>query len=149
MQDFTTGNVAKQLVLFSLPMLIGNIFQQFYSMADAVVVGRFCGGDALAAIGASMALVHFLIGALIGLTTGASVVISQCFGAKDEEKLKRAVSTSFIFLLGLSFVISAIGLIFTPTFLRWLDTPAEIIDMSADYLSVILAGMLFPIFYNV
>ena len=148
MQDFTKGNTAKQILLFSLPMLIGNIFQQFYSMADAFVVGRFIGGGALAAIGSSMALINFLIGALIGLTTGASVVISQCFGAKQEENLKRAVSTSIVFLAGLSVLISVIGFIFSPVFLRLLNTPSEIFDMSVSYLRVILSGILFPVFYN-
>lgn len=148
MQDFTKGNAAKQILLFSLPMLIGNIFQQFYSMADAFIVGRFVGGGALAAVGSSMALVNFLIGALIGLTTGASVVISQCFGAREEEKLKRSVSTSIIFLAGLSVLISVIGYIFTPVFLRLLDTPPEISDMAVSYLRVILGGITFPVFYN-
>lgn len=148
MQDFTKGNITKQILLFSLPMLIGNVFQQLYSMVDAMVVGRYVGGGALGAVGASMPLINFLVGALIGLTTGASVVISQFYGAKEEVQLKRSVSTSAVFLAGLSVVIAAIGVLFTPIFLRWLSTPEDIFDMAVGYLRICLGGMLFPIFYN-
>lgn len=148
MQDFTKGNITKQILFFSLPMLIGNVFQQLYSMVDAMVVGRYVSGGALGAVGASMPIINFLIGALIGLTTGASVVISQFYGAKEDEQLERAVSTSAIFLAALSIFIAVVGVVFAPTFLRWLDVPEDIFDMTVGYLRICLGGMPFPIFYN-
>ena len=148
MHDFTRGSIAKQLILFSLPMLIGNVFQQVYSMADAVIVGNFVSGNALAAVGVAMSVLNFLLGALVGLTTGASVVISQLFGAKQEGELRRAVSTSIVFLAELSLGISVIGFIFTPTILRLVGTPADIFNEAVIYQRILLACMVFPIFFN-
>ena len=82
MKDFTSGNITRQILLFSIPMLIGSLFQQTYMMVDAVVVGQFISGNALAAVGVSMTVLNFLLSASIGLTTGAAVVIAQFYGAK-------------------------------------------------------------------
>lgn len=148
MKDFTRGNVTKQILLFTIPMLIGNVFQQIYSMVDSVVVGRYVGGDALAAVGVGLNVLNFLLSVLIGLTTGASVVISQFYGAKQEEKLKQTVSTSIIFLAGLSLVVMAFGITLSPALLRMLDAPADIFDDGVLYMRVLMGGMIFPIFYN-
>jgi putative MATE family efflux protein len=148
LKDFTSGNAASQILKFSLPMLIGNVFQQVYSMADAIVVGRYVGGDALAAVGIAMNVTHFLVAALIGLTTGASVIISQFLGAKKHEELRRTVSTSVIFLAGLSLAISALGVALAPLTLRLLNAPQETLADAALYLRILMAGMAFPVFYN-
>lgn len=148
MRDFTKGNATRHIIAFSLPMLIGNIFQQVYSMVDTVVVGRYVSGKALAAVGTSASLLNFLLSLLIGLTTGASVVISQFYGAKQEEELRRTVSTSIIFLGALSVVVSLVGFVGAPFFLSLLDTPADILEDAVLYLRILMAGMLFPIFYN-
>jgi putative efflux protein, MATE family len=146
--DFTEGNAAKQILLFSIPMLIGNVFQQIYSMADAVVVGRYVGGTALAAVGVATNVVIFLLAALIGLTTGASVVISQFYGARQHANIKRAVSTSIVFLAGLSVVISVLGIVSSPLLLRLLNASPDIFDDSVLYLRVLMGGMIFPVFFN-
>ncbi len=148
MNDFTKGSIIQQLVSFSIPMLIGNVFQQLYSMVDAVVVGRYVSGTALAAVGVSMNVLNFLVAVLIGLTTGASVLISQFYGAKQREKLERTVSTSIVFLAVLSMVIAIVGIVFSPTFLHILNAPPEMMDDAVLYMRIIMAGMLFPIFYN-
>jgi putative MATE family efflux protein len=134
--------------MFSLPMLAGNVFQQIYSMADAIVVGRYVGGDALAAVGVAMNITHFLIAVLIGLTTGASVIISQFLGAKKHGELKRTVSTSIIFLAAFSLVISVLGVVLAPLMLRLLNAPQEIVADAVLYLRILMAGMVFPVFYN-
>lgn len=149
MQDFTRGKVTKQLASFALPMLIGNIFQQVYSMVDSMVVGRFVSGKALAAVGTSDMAVNFFIAVLIGLTTGASVVISQYYGAKDEENLSKTVSTSLIFLLGLSIVISVAGVALTPLFLQAMQVPGDILGDAIAYFRIIVGGLSFSMVFNV
>jgi len=148
MENFTKGNIAKQMVVFALPMLIGSLFQQLYGIVDAVVVGRFLGGNALAAVGVSVAAFGFLTAILIGLTTGASVVISQFYGAKQHENLELAVSTSILFLAAFSLIITALGVIFTPALLRMLNTPDDIFREAQIYMRIQMGGLVFPIFFN-
>ena len=148
MNDFTSGGISKQIIVFAVPMLIGSLFQQLYNIVDAVVVGRFLGGGALAAVGISMNAFGFLTAVLIGLTTGASVIISQFFGAKQYDNLERAVSTSILFLIGFSIIITALGIIFTPALLHLLDTPADIFADAQTYMRIQMAGLTFPIFFN-
>ena len=148
MEDFTKGNIAKQMVIFALPMLIGSLFQQLYGIVDAIVVGRFLGGHALGAVGVSIAAFGFLTAILIGLTTGASVVISQFYGAKQHDNLALAVSTSIIFLAAFSLVITVLGVVFTPTLLRMLNTPDDIFREAQIYMRIQMGGLVFPIFFN-
>ena len=148
MEDFTKGSIAKQMVMFALPMLIGSLFQQLYGIVDAVVVGRFLGGNALGAVGVSLAAFSFLVAILIGLTTGASVVISQFFGAKQHENLELAVSTSIIFLAVFSLIITILGVVFTPNLLHMLNTPDDIFREAQIYMRIQMGGLVFPIFFN-
>ena len=146
--DFTKGSIGKQIILFSIPMLIGNVFQQAYSMIDGVIVGRFVGGPALASVGVAMGVTHLFIAALIGFTTGSSVVISQFYGAKQEEELKRTVATSIVFLGALSLLMAVLGYLFAPHLLRLLNTTDEIFADALIYLRIMMLGMVFPVFYN-
>ena len=148
MQNFTEGNISKQIITFAVPMLIGSLFQQTYSLVDAAVVGRFVGGGALAAVGVSMGAVFFLSAIIIGMTTGASVLISQLYGAEQIDKLERAVSTSILFLSGLALLITALGVVLTPTVLRLLNVPYDIFDEARIYLQIMIGGTVFPTFYN-
>jgi putative MATE family efflux protein len=148
-KDFTEGGITRHLISFAAPMLIGNIFQQFYSMADSIIVGNFISGKALAAVGASGTLLNFLLAILMGLTTGASVVISQYYGARRYDDLKRTVSTSLVFLCGCGLVITLIGVIFAPLFLRLMDTPEELMPDATAYLRIFVGGTLLPMVYNV
>ena len=148
MRDFTTGSISKPLVAFAAPMVVGNLVQQLYSMADAMIVGRFVGGGALAAVGVSMNVIMFLVATLIGLTTGSAIVIAQFFGAKQQEKLKATVSVSIIFLAGLAVIISVCGVILAPGILRLLRTSSDVIDEAVVYMRIILSATLAPIFYN-
>ena len=148
MNDFTTGNPTRQIVMFALPMLIGNLFQQIYGLADAMVVGRYVGGLALAAVGSSTIIINFTLAVFIGLTTGASIVISQFFGAKEEDKLKKSVSTSFVFLLILGAAVSLAGYFLAPHLMKLLDVPEDIFANMLAYLRIIMVGTIFPVIYN-
>jgi len=146
--DFTKGSISKQLIAFAVPMLIGNLFQQLYNIADALIVGRFVSGVALAAVGVSMNIAMFFIAALIGLTNGAAIVIAQFFGAKQIDRLKDTVSVSIVFYLVLSVLLSVLGITFAPQLLNMLDVSPYIFDDALTYLRIIMGGMIFPVFYN-
>ena len=148
MKDFTEGKISKPLMAFAAPMIIGNLVQQSYSIVDAIVVGRFIGGGALAAVGISMGVIMFLMATLIGLTTGASVVLSQFYGAKQHDKLKDTVSVSITFMSGLSVTLTILGFVFAPHLLRLLNTAPEIFDDALLYMRIIMSGVVFPVFYN-
>ena len=148
MIDFTSGNPMKQIFSFALPMLVGNLLQQLYSMADTVIVGRFVSGTALAAVGSSNSIIQFLVSVLIGLTTGASVVISQFYGAKKEAELKRTVSTSIIFLAVFSIIITIGGVAGAGPLLRFLGVDDSIFEGAKLYLTIIMSGITFPVYFN-
>jgi len=148
MKDFTEGNISKRILLFSLPMLIGNLFQQMYSLVDALIVGRFVSGDALASVGVSMNILMFVVATLIGLTTGSAVLISQFYGAKQFERLKSAVSVSVIFLASLTVILTVLGTTLAPVLLRVLKASDDIIGDAVTYLRILMSGMVFPVFYN-
>ena len=148
MNNFTEGNITKQIIFFSVPMLIGSLFQQTYSMVDAIIVGRFIGGSSLAAVGISITAFFFLTSILIGLTTGASVLISQFYGAEKFDELQLTLSTSIIFLAVFSVVITILGIVFTPLILRALDTPVDVFEDAQLYMRIVMGGTVFPVFYN-
>ncbi|MGI6200899.1 MAG: MATE family efflux transporter [Christensenellales bacterium] len=140
---------AKALLLFALPMVIGNLFQQFYTMADSVVVGRFVGENALAAVGASYSLTNVFISIAIGGGVGASVITAQTFGQRDYDKMKRSVSTALIAFLGLSVLLGGIGLALSGPIMTLLRTPENILDQAAAYLNIYFLGLPFLFMYNV
>jgi Na+-driven multidrug efflux pump len=142
MKDLTTGDETKQLINFAIPMLLGNVFQQFYNMVDSFVVGRFLGTTALAAVGTSFPVIFFMLALILGVTMGSTVLISQFFGAKDPRNLKKVISTSYIFLFVAGTIMSIIGVLSTPFILRMLAVPADIMPEASAYLRIIFAGML-------
>ena len=148
MIDFTSGNPMKQIFSFALPMLVGNLLQQLYSMADTIVVGRFVSGTALAAVGSSNSIIQFLVSILVGLTVGASVVISQFYGAKKDAELKQTVSTSIVFLAVFSIVVTIGGVIGAGPLLRFLGVDDIIFEDARMYLMIIMAGVTFPVYFN-
>jgi len=148
LKDMTKGSETRHILVFAIPMFIGNIFQQLYNMVDSIVVGRYIGKDALAAVGTSSPIVFFLIAMVMGLSMGASVIISQLYGAGDSKNLKRAVSTAYIFLLAGGVIITLIGLLFSRSLLRLLQTPEEIFNDALAYLNIILIGLIFTFAYN-
>ena len=148
MKNLTQGDIRKQLTAFAIPMLIGTLFQQINSLADTIIVGRFIDGNSVAAVGISLGVSMFLIASVTGLTTGSSIVISQYYGAKQYDKLKLAVSTSVIFLTVLSLIITLLGVLFTAEILQILNAPENIFADAHSYMQIIMAGIIFTVFYN-
>lgn len=146
--DLTTGSPTKKMLAFALPIFVGNIFQQIYSMSDTIVVGRFLGKEALAAVGASSALVIFLNAILIGLCMGSGVLFAELFGAKKYDDLSIAISTTAIFVFVITMVICISGIVFLDPLIRAFQVPEPAIALSKDYLRIIFAGLPFMFLYN-
>ena len=147
--DLTEGSPGKGLLLFALPMILGNLFQQFYNMVDTIIVGKYVGEDALAAVGASYALTTVFVMIAIGGGTGASVVISQYLGAKEGGKMKTAISTAIITFLGTSIVLGMFGILANRRILAALSTPDNIMEEAALYLRIYFTGLPFLFMYNI
>ena len=147
-RDMTQGSIWKQLLLFSLPLMAGNLFQQLYNTVDSIVVGNFVGKEALAAVGSVGPICNSLIGFFMGLSTGAGVVISQYYGAKEHEKVSRTVSTTFLMTLVLSILFTILGIFMTPYMLHMMSTPEDVIRQSETYLRIYFAGASGLMFYN-
>lgn len=148
-RDLTKGSVNKVLLQFTLPLFISVVFQQFYSIADSLIAGRFAGEDALAAVGASYSITNIFNAVAFGCNIGCSVVISQLFGAKDYKKVKTAISTALISGLVLSGLLAIGGIVLTPTLMSAIDTPENIFDDSALYLRIYVSGFVFLFIYNI
>ncbi len=144
----TSGSPARQISIFALPMLIGNLFLQLYNIVDTVVVGHFLGRDALAAVGSAFAVMVFVNSLIVGLCIGSAVLFAQLYGAKDYQKLKIAVVMSGIFIFLATAVISVLCLCFTRPILELYQMPPEIIGLAAEYLQCIFAGLLFIALYS-
>ena len=135
--------------IFALPIIIGNFFQQMYTMADSAIVGRFVGEQALAAVGASYSLTNVFICVAIGGGIGASVVVSRYFGAKDYSKMKISVFTALISFLIISIILGGAGLLFSRKIMILLNTPEDVLDMAVTYLNIYFMGLPFLFMYNV
>lgn len=139
----------KALLLFALPMIIGNLFQQFYTMVDSVVVGRFVGENALAAVGASYALTTVFISIAVGGGVGASVITSRYFGARDYGKMKLSIRTALTVFLVTSVVLGGAGLLFARQIMTALHTPADVLGDATVYLNIYFLGLPFLFMYNI
>ncbi len=147
--ELTEGAIGKQLFQFFLPILFGTFFQQLYNTIDAIVVGRFVGSDALAAVGGSAGMiVGFIVGFFVGLSSGASVIVSQAVGRKDRRMVRDSMHTIYAFSIIGGILLSVIGFFAAPPFLRLLNTPADIFEDSLLYLRVFLIGLIFMFIYN-
>ncbi len=147
--DMTRGPIAKSLLMFTLPILLSQLLQQFYNIADTAMVGQLVGADALAAVGSGGLLLSVAVNFYIGLSAGISVVISQLFGMGDYQGLKTCVRTVMVSSGIMGLVFTGIGLAGTDWFLRWLATPEEILPLAAGYLRICLWGMAAQLLYNV
>jgi len=147
-KDMTTGSPVKLILAFSVPLLIGNIFQQFYNMVDAIIVGRFVGVDALAAVGATGSVTFLIYGFIMGLSGGFTILISQKFGANDEEGVKKAVASAIFLSIIITVVATVLSLITARPLLNLMNTPANIIEDSLNYLNIIYIGLFATVLYN-
>lgn len=147
--DMTRGSIARLLVSFAVPLMVGNLFQQLYNTVDSLIVGNFVGKQALAAVGCTGPIINTLIGLFSGLAAGASVVISQYYGARDEDRLAKAVHTTVMLTLAACLVITAVGVWATPLMLRLMDTPQDVINEAAVYLRIYFGGVSGLLLYNI
>lgn len=143
------GNPAKALIFFAAPLVLGNLFQQFYTIVDSVVVGKFVGENALAAVGASYSITNIIIMIAIGGGMGSSVIISQYFGAGQRGKMKTAVNTALWSFLGVSVLLAILGFVLSRPILLWMETPQNVLRDAVLYLKIYFAGLPFVFMYNV
>ncbi len=148
MKDLTVGKESSLILQFAWPMLLGNAFQQLYNIVDSVIVGNYLGKEALAAVGASAPIVFTLISLIIGFSMGFTIIISQFFGAKDFNMVKRSLDTMNIFLFFSSILITCVGIYLTEPILRLINTPADILPQAALYLKIYIGGIIFIFGYN-
>jgi putative MATE family efflux protein len=141
MKDLTIGKESSLILKFALPMVAGNVFQNLYSIVDSIVVGKFLGKEALAAVGASFPIIFALISLVIGVGSGATIVISQYFGAKKRDEVTRTIDTIFIFLMVASIIITIVGISFSEPIFRLLRLPEEVMPQAVQYLNIYLAGI--------
>ena len=146
--DMTQGSITRQLISYSVPLILGNLFQLTYNAVDSIIAGRFIGKEALAAEGMASPVMNLVILGISGICMGAGVLMSEFFGAKQLEKLKREMSTAVLFGLYFSLAVTGMGIIFTPALLRLLHVPEELMKMTAVYLRIIFIGAPFTYFYN-
>ena len=143
MKDLTVGKEGRLIIIFAIPMLLGNIFQMLSMIIDGVIVGNFIGTTALAAVGASFPVIFALISLLIGITAGITIVISQYFGAKDFKSVKRAIDTAYIFLFFASLIIGVSGILFCKDIFMFLNLPLEVMPQALLYIRIYFCGILF------
>lgn len=147
-KDMTEGSIGKQIFLFAVPLLIGNLFQQLYNAVDSVVVGNFVGKQALAAVGSTGMVINMLVGFCMGLSTGCSVVISQAFGAGDREKLKRSIHTTVLLSFVLGIICTVVGILSASFMVRFMKTPEDVMIDAVRYLRSYFMGVSGLIIYN-
>ena len=144
----TEGVIWKELLLFSVPLLLGNLFQQLYNAVDSVVVGNYIGAQALAAVGSSAPVINLLVSFFMGLSVGAGVIISSYFGARNMESLQDSIHTSLALTMTAGIFMTLFGIIFSPTILRWIGTPSDVMSSSVLYLRIYFGGILSVMLYN-
>ncbi len=147
-KDMTSGNPTKLIITFAIPVFIGSIFQQFYNLVDTMIVGRFVGVNALAAVGSTSSIMFCVQGIAIGMTTGFGVVVSQAFGAKDQKALRHYVAMCSYLTILLTIAVTAFLLLINRPLLRQMNTPEEIFHGASTYLAIIFAGFCAMIAYN-
>lgn len=147
-QDMTQGDPLRLIFGFAIPLFIGNIFQQLYTIADTMVVGRGLGDSAIAAIGATSALYNLLINFAWGMNSGCGIVVTQCFGAHDEKKLRQSIAGMLLLDGAVTAMLTVLSLLFMGPLLRYMNTPDSIFDQARVYIAIICAGMVFTIGYN-
>ncbi|MGM9681160.1 MAG: MATE family efflux transporter [Eubacteriales bacterium] len=145
----TKGSVVRQILTFTLPLLLGNLFQQLYNMVDSIIVGKFIGTDALAAVGSTGSINFLIIGFVLGISSGFCIPVSQYFGAVDFDKLRKTIANMIYLSVAITVILTAVTLLFTRDILLLMQTPEEILDDAYSYIIVIFGGMAATMFYNI
>lgn len=146
--SMTSGSIWKSLVAFSIPLILGNLFQQLYNVIDSIIVGNYVGKEALAAVGAGGSILVLLVGFYIGAATGAGIITSQAYGARDMEKVHHAVHTSVAIAVIGGIILTVAGIVLTPWMLKAIGTPDDVFHQAVVYLRVFIGGSIFATIYN-
>lgn len=144
----TEGNIWKLLIIFALPLILGNLLQQMYNTADSIIVGNFVGSNGLAAVGSGSSLIQLIIAFSQGAAVGAGVIVSQSIGAKKSDTVKKSVHTAICISVIMGIILSVIGVIFSRILLVIMKTPSDVLDDSVLYLRIFSAGLIFNVIYN-
>lgn len=147
--DLIEGNIFKSILMFAIPLLVGNLFQQLYNTVDSYVVGNYVDTNALAAVGASSSVINMLVGFFMGLSAGAGVVISQYFGGQKKAEMSAAIHSALALTGVLSAVFTVVGIVFTKPLLKAIGIPEEVLPHSSLYLTIYFSGIVFSLFYNI
>ncbi len=147
-RNLTVGNPRKLILEFAVPVFLSQVFQQLYNTADSLIVGRYLGTEALAAVSSSGTLIFLLISFFVGTSMGASVVISRYFGAGDNERVSRAIHTTTLLGIASGIALTAIGVFLTPTFLRWMGTDPDVLPQAIEYFRYYFMGVIAIVMYN-
>lgn len=147
-KDMTSGSPAKIILDFTLPIFIGNVFQQFYNMADTVIVGKFVGTKALAAVGSTGTIMFLIIGFVLGMTAGFTVLTAQRFGAGDMPAMRQTVASAVLLSAGMSVILTVVSMVFMKPLLEFMHTPADIFEDAYAYIMIICAGIFAQMLYN-
>lgn len=148
-KDLTHGNIYSLMIGFALPIFISQVFQQLYNTADTLIVGHFLGTEALAAVTSAGNLVFLLISFFTGLSMGAAIIVSKFFGAKEFDNVSKAIHTNVLFGLCSGILLSIVGYLFTPTFLRWMNIDDMVMPLAIDYYRIYLSGSIAVVMYNI
>ena len=146
--DMTVGKPAQIILSFTLPIFVGNIFQQLYSMVDTVIVGKFVGNTALAAVGSCGTLTFLIIGFLMGLTAGFTVITAQHFGAGNMKAMRQSVASAAILSAVISVILTVLSMAMMENILHWMNTPDDMYDQAYSYIMVICGGIIAQVLYN-
>ncbi len=144
----TEGSIWKKILIFSIPLILGNLLQQMYNTVDSMIVGNFAGSSALAAVGSGTTIINLLISFSQGAAVGAGIIVANYYGARNERNVQNAVHTALGISLVLGLILSVLGVCFTKQLLIWMNTPAEVMAASISYMRLYSAGLIFNIFYN-
>jgi len=147
--SLTEGVIWKKMLVFALPVFLGNVFQQLYNSFDAWCVGYYIGDDALAAVSSSGSLIFMMVSLFNGIAMGAGVVIARSFGAKDYKAMQQAIHTNVAFGLSAGLLLTALGIAFTPAILGWMGTPKDVLPQSIEYFRYFFSGITFTVMYNI
>lgn len=143
MKDLTEGKEGKLIFKFALPMLLGNVFQQLYNVVDSIIIGKVLGKEALAAVGANFPLIFALISFVVGIAIGSTIIISQYFGAKKMDLVKKAIDTLYIFMFFASIIITIVGIFFSDYIFRLISLPDDVITPAVEYFNIYALGFIF------
>lgn len=146
--DMTSGSITKLLIMFAVPLVIGNLFQQLYNTVDSLVVGNFVGSHALAAVGSTTSIINMIVMFFTGTSIGAGVVISRYYGAHDDEKLHIAVETTMAVTFICGIILTGLGIVVAPFMLKFMSTPEDVLPSASIYLKIYFSGVFGLLVYN-